>query len=182
MSIQAMAWVLEFSESVGTDRLVLLAIANHADIDAASAWPSVTRIAAEARVDRATVFRALRRLEELGELEVTRGGGRGVTNLYRIKRSQPATVSPPETVAPCDGLEAVNGRNSSLNGRTGAENGRTRATRTFYNHQEPLRGHARAREADDDATGVKLPEPLEEETRKKGAEFVRGLRRHEATG
>ena len=102
MSIQAIAYVLEHSEARGLTRLVLLAIANHADAHGMNAYPSVDQIAREARVHRATVFRAILELERDGELEVTRGRGAGQKSLYRItfirvapcdvKRSHPATI------------------------------------------------------------------------------------------
>lgn len=82
MSVQAMAWVLECSRATGSDRLVLLAIANHASKEGGEAWPSIPLIAAEARVSERTVSRSLIRLAALGELEVVRGGGRG-PNQYR---------------------------------------------------------------------------------------------------
>jgi hypothetical protein len=86
VSIQAIAWVLEHSESKIADRLVLLAIANHADAHGCSAWPSVDQIAREARVGRSTVFECLARLVDLGELEIDRGGrGPRSTNSYRIQ-------------------------------------------------------------------------------------------------
>lgn len=86
MSIQAIAWVLENSTSELADRLVLLAIANHADAHGHNAWPSVDQIAKEARVSRSTVFRCLHRLSNLGEVTVTSGGhGPGSTNTYQIE-------------------------------------------------------------------------------------------------
>lgn len=134
MSIQALAWVLEHSEADGYDRLILLAIANHADAAGGVAWPSVARIATEARVDRATVYRAVQRLVELGELDVNRGGGRGRTNVYTLKRLPAATVRTSETVAAGDKTVAA-----------GDKNGRSRATQTVSNRQEPFRARARTR-------------------------------------
>lgn len=82
MSIQAVAWVLENSEATLADRLVLIAIANHADARGWNAWPAVPQIALEARVDRATVFRALTSLEATGEVVIERRAGR--SNIYGI--------------------------------------------------------------------------------------------------
>lgn len=82
MSIQAVAWVLEHSEATLADRLVLIAIANHADARGWNAYPAVPLIAVEARVDRATVFRALDALEESGELTIKRRPGKA--NMYGI--------------------------------------------------------------------------------------------------
>lgn len=96
-----MAWVLEHSEATYADRLVLIAIANHAGPTGWS-WPAVPQIAREAGVDRATVFRAITMLEESGELTIRRRPGRasvyGLTAV--LKGSQIATG---EGVANCDG-------------------------------------------------------------------------------
>ena len=94
MSIQAMGWVLERSRSAGSDRLVLLAIANHADAQGMVAWPKVDLIAVEASVSRRTVFRSLENLVALDELEITSGKGRGAVNTYYIKG---VTVTPLST-------------------------------------------------------------------------------------
>ncbi len=74
MSVQAMAWVLDHSPAKGTDRLVLLSIANHADKSpsdgAWEAWPGIATIQREAALDRTrTVNDALSRLIEAGHLE-----------------------------------------------------------------------------------------------------------------
>lgn len=103
MSIQAMAWVFDRSQAEGSDRLVLLAIANHCD----SHWccfPSVEQIATEARVSRSTVTRSVRSLVLLGELEVSTGGrGRGSRSTYRVGHylgCQPDTLNPSFTMSP----------------------------------------------------------------------------------
>lgn len=101
MSIQAIAYVLEESEVRGFNRLVFLAIANHADAYGKNANPSIEQIAWEARVHRATVFRAIEALERLGELEITRGGGRNQRSSYTVlfKRSHAATQKRSQPVA-----------------------------------------------------------------------------------
>jgi hypothetical protein len=70
MSIQAIAWVFERSPSVGTERLVLLSIANHVDPDGENAWPKLATIAAEANCSVRVAQRAIQRLVEHGELEI----------------------------------------------------------------------------------------------------------------
>lgn len=104
MSIQAIAWVLEHSSSTLADRLVLLAVANHADASGWNAWPAIDRLALEARVDRRTVFRAIESLETAGELVVERRPGRsnvyGVAALLPDRGCQDVT---PEGVADCHG-------------------------------------------------------------------------------
>lgn len=95
MSVQAMSWVFEHSEASGTDRLVLLALANHAGQtavgDAWESWPSVERIAREAAVTFRTAQESLARLEREGHIvRVIHGSPDDRvrrdrrTNLYRI--------------------------------------------------------------------------------------------------
>lgn len=88
MSIQAMAWVFEHSKSELSDRLVLIAIANHCDAHW-SCYPSVDMIAVQAKVSRSTVVRAIKELVRLGELEVSPGGrGKGQRSSYRVAHYQ----------------------------------------------------------------------------------------------
>jgi hypothetical protein len=91
VSIQAVAWVLEHSKATLADRLVFIAIANHCDAHGC-AWPAVPQIALEARVDRATVFRALNNIVELGELTIrSRPGRASIYGIPAIMGSQDAT-------------------------------------------------------------------------------------------
>lgn len=89
MSVKVMSWVFEHSRSTLADRLVLLAIADHANHDGLDAYPSVDHIARKARVSRATVQRALGRLVDLGELRVETGSGRGHMSRYRVLMEGP---------------------------------------------------------------------------------------------
>jgi hypothetical protein len=86
MSVQAMTWVFERSDSNGNARLVLLSIANHADREGANAWPSLETIAVESRCSTATVKRAIAELRSIGELHWRRGLGQAgafrKSNLY----------------------------------------------------------------------------------------------------
>lgn len=119
MSVKVMSWVFEHSAATLGDRLVLLAIADHANNEGLDAFPSVDTIAKKARVDRSTVFRSIERLVALGELKVQSGGGRGHTNAYSVtmeqshiatdKKGRNMRPCPPETVA----SEAINGRNEA---------------------------------------------------------------------
>lgn len=90
MSIQAVGWVLDYSTTKGLDRLVLIAIANHAGEDG-ECWPSIERIAAEANTKPAQARRVLASLEAAGHIERSinaapdkRMRGDRRTNLYRI--------------------------------------------------------------------------------------------------
>ena len=82
MSIQAVSWVLDYSESKGFDRLVLIAIANHFNADERESRPSIRLIAREAHVSTNTVMAAIRRLTEIGELEVVDPGTQRSTARY----------------------------------------------------------------------------------------------------
>lgn len=86
MSVKVQVWVYEHSESRLADRLVLLAIADEADDDGTSAFPSQRRIAHKARVGQTTARRAIDHLEEAGELYVIRPEktGRGFFNRYIV--------------------------------------------------------------------------------------------------
>lgn len=78
-----MTWVWDHSRATGSDRLVLLAIADCANDVGNEAWPSLKSIASKARVSEATVKRSIVALSDLGELIVDSGGGRA-TNRYRV--------------------------------------------------------------------------------------------------
>jgi Helix-turn-helix domain len=88
MAINVMQWVWDSSRSTLGARLVLLAIADCASSDGDQAWPSVAEIARKANCGRATVTDAIRKLVDLGELEVKHNQGKagpnGVTNYYRV--------------------------------------------------------------------------------------------------
>lgn len=86
MSVQALAWVFDCSESRVADRLVLLAIANHCDRYGTDAWPKQSTLAAEARVSTREVVRAVQALVELGELTVEKGVGELGRNRYSLPK------------------------------------------------------------------------------------------------
>lgn len=78
-----MSWVWENSPASGSDLLLLLAIADHADDDGI-AYPGIPKLVAKTRTSRSSVFRAMNRLVESGWLKIAgRGGGRD-TNEYHI--------------------------------------------------------------------------------------------------
>lgn len=66
MSVEAMAVVLHHSRAKGTDKLVLLGIANHSGDG--GAWPSVATLARYANVTERAVQQSLGKLVALGEL------------------------------------------------------------------------------------------------------------------
>lgn len=99
MSVEAMALVLHHSEAKGTDKLILVGIANH-DGDG-GAWPSIATLAKYARVTERNVQKALARLVELGEVRVhlQDGGRRDTPDHERPNRYDVLVACPPT----CDG-------------------------------------------------------------------------------
>lgn len=86
MSVRCLTWVWDRSQAKGTDRLVLLALADSAG-DTGSCYVSMAELARKASVGVSTARRSIRTLEELGELKTTRGGLVGTTrraSSYRI--------------------------------------------------------------------------------------------------
>lgn len=78
-----MADVWAYSEAKGNDRLVLLAIADHANDEDRQAWPSIAHLAGKCRLSRSTVKRALARLALNGELRLVVAGD-GTVNRYAV--------------------------------------------------------------------------------------------------
>lgn len=72
MSIQAVAWVLAQSgeDLPGTGRLVMIALANHADHTSGHCWPSMKTIANEAGCGERTASRYLSALKRNGFIDI----------------------------------------------------------------------------------------------------------------
>lgn len=84
MSVESMAIALHHSRAKGTAKLILLGIANH-DGDG-GAWPSVATLKRYAGItERSNVQKALRALEELGEIKrhIQAGGTADMVNALR---------------------------------------------------------------------------------------------------
>lgn len=84
-----MALALNHSAATGTAKIVLLGIASHEG--ELGAFPAVERLARYANVTPDNARKAIRKLEELGELETIRNGGLQLgkpehtrTNMYRV--------------------------------------------------------------------------------------------------
>jgi hypothetical protein len=86
VSVKVMTAVFDLSNSSANgDRLVLLALADHADDETWCCWPSVGRIAKKANLCERAVQDSLKRLMELGEVCIhERKGGRGHTAKYCV--------------------------------------------------------------------------------------------------
>ncbi len=89
MSIQAVAWVLsqKGEDLPGTARLVMIALANHADHTSGHCWPSIETISREAGCGERTASRYLGALRRNGWLDVRstqRASGKFRSNDYWI--------------------------------------------------------------------------------------------------
>lgn len=93
MSVRVMSWVWEHSTAGGSERLVLLAIADNAADDGSNAWPSLHTLARKTLLDVRTVRRILRRLEAGGHLFIGVSAGPHGANRYTVRMHQrgPAT-------------------------------------------------------------------------------------------
>lgn len=84
MSVRIMADVWASSAAKGNDRLVLLALADHANDEDRQCWPSLTHVAKKCQLSRTTVRRCVYRLAIRGELRlVILGSGRSASR-YEI--------------------------------------------------------------------------------------------------
>jgi len=93
MSLKAMNKVWEHSQSVGRQRLVLLAIADHQGEQ--GAWPSLDTIAKMCNASKRSVSRDISDLKMMGELRVVEKaapfGGQYRANLYFVLPDMPDT-------------------------------------------------------------------------------------------
>ena len=84
MSVRCMTWVWDHSTVGGTERLVLLALADCANDEGRECWPSIATLARKCRVDERTVQRVIRRLAERGHLLILPSSGGRAANRYAV--------------------------------------------------------------------------------------------------
>lgn len=168
MSIQAVAWVLDHSESRGFARLVLIALANHAN-DSHECWPAQRTLAREAGMSPGSVPEQIRKLVDLGELEIVEAGGARRSARYRLTFAQEMS----ETVESRSGAERS--AQSGLS-RTVIEPSKRDLLPTVVD--------LGARRRDDvwDTLAELFGEPTTESNRKLRGRVVRSLKQAGATG
>lgn len=139
MSVEVMAWVWKHSLATGTDRIILLAIADHAGDDGTNAYPSVATLGSKCALSRRTVQRSIARLVELGELEVEdqKGGGSWTRsdrrpNRYRVVMNDGASIWHPVE----DGASPVHDGASGVQGKH-ADGASAVTPEPSFNHPEP---------------------------------------------
>jgi hypothetical protein len=100
MSVQAISWVLDNSQSRGLSRLVLISIANHADKFGGEAYPATKTIAGEAGVSEREVRYCIAELTQLGEIKVDYKASKYGTNIYVLAKMHPAQFAMSTRQAP----------------------------------------------------------------------------------
>lgn len=78
MGLRTMSWAFQESEAIGSERLVMLSLADSANEEDGLAWPSIALLQRKTNLSESTVRRALQSLCDLGELR----------NLGRVKHSR----------------------------------------------------------------------------------------------
>jgi DNA-binding transcriptional MocR family regulator len=113
VSVEATAWAWE-QDVKGTKKLVLLALADHADAEH-EAWPALSRLETRVGVGRSSVQDAIRALESEGFLERTartRANGSRTSTLFRLAIARPDDRADPagrQTPARLDGQPELSG-------------------------------------------------------------------------
>ena len=87
-----MSAVFESQTLPPTERLIMLALADHADDDG-RCYPSIQRLCQRTGLSERAVRTNLRALEKSGYVRTKKGGGRGGTSLYYIS-ANPAAYAP----------------------------------------------------------------------------------------
>jgi hypothetical protein len=99
LSVQALSWVLDEVRGLkAPERIVLLVLANYADKDNASCWPSIKTIARNCELTPETIRLTIRKLEAKGLLraeQTYRGNGAKSVNLYHLNIGGGAPPVPP---------------------------------------------------------------------------------------
>jgi len=178
MSVQAMAWVFDHSSSTLGARLVLLAIANHADKEGANSWASVHQLAEEARLSERKVQYALRSLTKAGEIRIV-GRSKARTNIYELP-SVGAQSAPREP----DGVQPTTAKGALHDSQRVNSSAPEPSTEPSLNQDLASSGRARNRdelfEAVMEVSGVDLAE-IPDEARGSYNAAVAGLRKVGAT-
>lgn len=102
MSIKAMTKVWDHSQQEGTRLLLMLALADYAD-DQGRSFPGIKTLAKKVRLDPRNVQRALRELEDAGEIKTITGVGFKGTNVYQITLTEGVALAPGVADAPGGG-------------------------------------------------------------------------------
>lgn len=92
MSIRLMSAIFESTSLSPTERLIMLALADHAD-DSGRCYPSILRLCQRTGLSERAVQTNIRKLSGQGYIKIIPGGGKGNSNLYFIS-ANPAADAP----------------------------------------------------------------------------------------
>lgn len=100
MSYQAVEAVMQRSQTTGSERLLLMVIATHADAETMTAYLGETTLCKETNMKERNFHYTLAKLKQSGELKCVTGGGRGRANTYTL-------TLPPASDKPCNSLHSL---------------------------------------------------------------------------
>lgn len=98
MSVRLMSAVFESTTLAPTERLIMLALADHAD-DEGRCYPSILRLCQRTGLSERAVQTNIKKLVDRGYVRIVRGGGKGNSNLYFVS-ANPAADAPYEAPNP----------------------------------------------------------------------------------
>lgn len=138
-----MAAVWEFAQAKGGERLVLLAVADHAKHDGTGAWPSINTLCDMTKFSERNVRYCLRKLEDAGELEIGIGTGPRGCNMYRVilrgwnplLEEDQGQRLPPAKIAPRQNATRGGAKISEGGGKIRQQGGQPIAPKPSLNHQ-----------------------------------------------
>jgi len=146
MSIKLMSKVWEHGPEDKTETLVLLALADRANDDGTSCYPSLDEITNRCRLSRQGALNVIDRLEENGYLTKQSGGGRGNPNQYRL---HPNALKGSSSL---DGFSSEKGKADKQKGKADKAKGSSSLDGNRHEPSNNRQGSAPAR--GDDPAGV----------------------------
>lgn len=94
MSIKIMSAIFDSETLAPTERLIMLALADHAD-DTGRCYPSIQRLCQRTGLTERAVQSNIKKLQAQGYIKVVPGGGKGRPNIYFVS-ANPAAETPYE--------------------------------------------------------------------------------------
>lgn len=119
MSIRIMAQIFDMEDVPPTQKLILLALADHAD-DQGRCYPSISRLCRRTGLKERAIQSNLKALEIAGLISIVRGAGPNGCNVFFVSATPAADAPPQEMHHPPAG---------------NAPHPRSRCTQTIKNHQ-----------------------------------------------
>ena len=85
MCYETVGAILDSSKSVGSQRLLLVALAHHKNFKTGQCNPSIKTLAAECKISERSIHRNLKSLVALGELQIESGAFHSRSNRYSLR-------------------------------------------------------------------------------------------------